>query len=132
MTVQKSTLVLDLASFIPIIIILLLIPWYSSDLYIMLIFFISFHCVFMIIALIYIIKDLITYSSRGTKVTARLWLIYQAVTPIFPFIIFPFVNSGIVLTGMDYVVYIFWGISSIITIIAAILYKDPAKNLSPS
>ena len=135
MTEQKSLLVLNLASFILIILNLFLIPWYSVVICLVSIYGTFIYCFIEIIALRLIIKDLITYRRwRGRirdEVTARKILLIQVVIflGLFPF---PLVTSVIVFTGMDYTVFIFWGISSILNVIAAVLYKKPVKYRSTS
>ena len=82
----------------------------------------------MLITLKYIRKDIIAHSPRMGKMTARTGLMFLAVIPISVLFLAPV--AGFVLTGLDYIVFIFWGTSSIINIIAAILYKEPKKNQS--
>ena len=136
MTEQKSVLVLNLASFILIILNLFLIPWYSGVICLALIFGTLIICLCEIFALRLIIKDLIVYRRKHgnpfyDEVTARKALLIQVVIFLGLFIL-PLVTSVIVFTGMDYTVFIFWGISSILNVIAAVLYKKPVKYRSTS
>ena len=86
------------------------------------------YLILMLITLKYIRKDIIAHSLRLGKKTARTGLIFLAVIPISVLFLAP--AAGFVLTGLDYIVFAFWGASSIINIVAAILYKDPKKNQS--
>ena len=119
---------LCLISFIPIVISLILIPLYSFELSLMIIILTPVYFILDIITLKYIRKDIIAYSLRLGKKTDRTGLIFLAVIPISVLFLSP--GFGFVLTSLDYIVFIFWGASSIINIIAAILYKEPKKNQS--
>ncbi|MHA1234136.1 MAG: hypothetical protein ACTSQL_03505 [Promethearchaeota archaeon] len=119
---------LCLASFLPILISLALIPGYSFELGLTMFVVTPVYLILMIITLKYIRKDIIAYGGRMGKKTARTGLIFLAVIPISVLILSP--GFGFVLTGLDYIAFIFWGASSIINIIAAILYKEPKKNQS--
>ena len=119
---------LCLVSFIPIIISLILIPLYSFELSLMMFVVTPIYFILMLITLKYIRKDIIAYGGRLGKKTARTGLIFLAIIPISVLLLAP--TAGIVLTDLDYIVFIFWGASSIINFIAAILYKEPKKNQS--
>ena len=119
---------LCLASFIPIIISLTLIPWYSFELSLTMFVVTPVYLILMLITLKYIRKDIIAYGGRLGKKTARTGLIFLAIIPISVLFLSP--GFGYVVTGLDYIAFIFWGTSSIINIIAAILYKEPIKNQS--
>ncbi len=135
MTEQKSLLVLNLASFILIILNLFLIPWYSAVICLVSIYGTFIYCLIEIFALRLIIKDLIVYRRRRGRihdeVTARKALIVQAVFLLGLYLL-PLVPSDFVFTGMDYTVFIFWTTSSILNVIAAVLYKKPVKYRSTS
>ncbi|GAJ06398.1 unnamed protein product, partial [marine sediment metagenome] len=90
------------------------------------------YFIIMLITLKYIRKDIIAHSFRMGRKTARTGLIFQAIIPISVLVLLPTAGPGIVFTGLDYTVFILWGISSIINIIAAILFKRPIKNQSTS
>ena len=119
---------LCLISFLPILISLALIPGYSFELGLTMFFVTPVYLILMLITLKYIRKDIVAYSGRMGKKTARTGLIFLAVIPISVLILSP--GFGFVLAGLDYTAFIFWGASSIINIIAAILYKEPKKNQS--
>ena len=119
---------LCLASFIPISISLYLLPLYSNEMFVMMFVVTLVYLILMFITLKYINKDIIAHSHRMGKMTARTGLIFLAVIPISVLFLAPF--AGFILIGLDYIVFIFWGASSIINIIAAILYKQPVKNQS--
>ena len=82
----------------------------------------------MLITLKYIRKDIIAHSFRMGRMTARTGLIFQAIIPIS--VLFFGLNAigGFVFTGLDYMPFILYGVSSIINFIAAILFKRPIKN----
>jgi len=86
------------------------------------------YLILMLITLKYIRKEIIAHSHRMGKMTARTGLLFLAIIPISVLFLAPV--AGFALTGLDYIVFIFWGVSSIINIIAAILYKEPKKNQS--
>ena len=117
-----------LSSFIPIIISLILIPMFSFELALMIIILTPVYFIIMLITLKYIRKDIVAYGGRLGRKTARTGLIFLAIIPISVLILLPTADRGIRFTGLDYIVFIFWGISSIINIIAAILFKQPIEN----
>ena len=125
---------LCLISFIPIIISLILTPIYSFVLSLMIFVLTPVYFIIMLITLKYIRKDIIAHSFRMGRMTARTGLIYQAIIPISVLLLLPIFGfeAGFVFTGLDYLPFIFWGVSSIINIIAAILFKRPIKNQSTS
>ena len=82
----------------------------------------------MLITLKYIRKDIIAHSPRMGRMTARTGLIFQAIIPISVLLLALNAVGVFVFTGLDYLPFIFWGVSSIINFIAAILFKRPIKN----
>lgn len=125
-------LYLCLISFIPIIISLILTPIFSFVLSLMIFVLTPVYLVLMLITIKYIRKEIIAHSPRMGKMTARTGLLFLAIIPISVLILLPTAGSGIVFTGLDYIVFIFYGVSSIINFIAAILFKRPIKNQSTS
>ena len=121
---------LCLISFIPIVISLILIHLYSFELSLMIIILTPVYFILDIITLKYIRKDIIAHSARMGKMTARTGFIFLAIIPISILLLAPIVAFEIDLLGFEITVYILWGASSIINIIAAILYKTPKKNQS--
>ena len=85
----------------------------------------------MFITLKYIRKNIIAHSARMKRMTARTGFFFQTF-PIVVFLLIPIANPNmpIVLTGLDYTIFIFLGASCLINIIAAILYKVPQKKQS--
>ena len=125
-------LYLCLISFIPVIISLILTPMFSFELSLMIFVLTPVYFIIMLITLKYIRKDIIAHSLRMGRKTARTSLIFLAIIPISVLFLLPTAGPGIVFTGLDYTVFILWGASSIINIIAAILFKRPIKNQSTS
>ena len=124
-----------LGSFIPIIISLILTPMFSFMLSLMIFVITPVYFIIMLITLKYIRKDIIAHSFRLGRMTARTGLIYQATIPILVLLLLPvygilWFEDGFVFTGLDYIVFILWGASSIINFIAAILFKRPIKKQS--
>lgn len=86
----------------------------------------------MFITLKYIKKDIVAYSFRAGRMTARTGFFFQTF-PIFAYLIVFLIGpteTGIVFTAIDYTIFIFWGISFILNVIGAILYKVPKKKQS--
>ena len=116
---------LCLISFIPIVISLMLIPLYSFELSVMMLITTPIYLLLMLFILRYIRKDSITQTAKTGKMTPQTGFIFQAIAHISIFLLIPAAIPEIVLTALDFTVFIFWGASSIINIIAAILYKKP-------
>ncbi len=118
---------LCLISFLPILISLALVPGYSLELGVMIFVMTPVYLILMVLLLRYIRKDSITHSAKTGKMTARTGFLFQAIAHISILILTPVAVPEIVLTGLDFTVFIFWGASSILNIIAAILYKPPQQ-----
>ena len=116
---------LCLISFIPIVISLILIPIYSLELRVMMLLTTSIYLLLMLFILRYIKKDSVSQSAKTGKMTPRLGFIFQAIAHISIFLLIPAAIPEIALIGLDFTIFIFWGASSIVNIIAAILYKKP-------
>jgi len=101
---------------------------FSFELSLMIFVLTPVYFIIMLITLKYIRKDIIAHSLRMGRKTARTSLIFLAIIPISVLFLLPTAGPGIVFTGLDYTVFILWGASSIINIIAAILFKRPIKN----
>jgi len=129
---KRTIMYLCLISFIPILISLSLIPGYSFELGLMIIILTPVYFIFMLITLKYIRKDIIAHSARMGRMTARTGFIILAVVPIGILLLAPIAGFVIDFLGFEVIVFILWGISSIINIIAAILYKTPQKNQEAS
>ena len=125
-------LYLCLISFIPIIISLILTPMFSFVLSLMIFVLTPVYFILMLITIKYIRKEIIAHSLRMGRKTARTGLIFLAIIPISVLFLLPTAGPGIEFTGLDYIVFILWGASSIINFIAAILFKRPIKNQSTS
>ncbi len=125
-------LYLCLISFIPIIISLILTPMFSFVLSLMIFVLTPVYFIIMLITIKYIRKELIAHSLRLGRKTARTCFLFQAIIPISVLILLPTAGPGIVFTDFDYIVFILWGVSSIINFIAVILFKRPIKNQSTS
>ena len=82
----------------------------------------------MLITLKYIRKDIIAHSFRMGRMTARTCLIYQAIIPISTLFFGLAAVGAFAFTGLDFIPFILYGVSSIINFIAAILFKRPTKN----
>ena len=121
---------LCLFSFIPIVISLMLIPWYSFELSLMIIVLTPVYLILMLITLKYIRKDIIAYSLRLGRKSARTGFIWLAVIPIGILFLAPLVLFEIDFLGIEITVFVLWGVSSIINIIAAILFKRPQEKQS--
>ena len=80
----------------------------------------------MLLAINHARKDLVHYHHRMGKITARTVYIFVAIIPISVLIIGPAYN--IVYTGLDFIIFVLWGISSVMNIIATIIYKPPKKK----
>ena len=109
---------------------LTLIPGYSFELGVMMLLTTPVYLILMILILRYIRKDITAQSAKTGKMTARTGFIFQAIAHISILLLIPVAVPEIVLTGLDFTVFIFWGASSIINIVAAILYKPPQKKPS--
>lgn len=121
-----------IASFIPVAISAILTAMFSFVLAIVNIVLTVVYLLLMLITLKYIRKDIIAHSLRAGKMTARTGFFFQTF-PIFAFLlIFAItpIEMGIVFTALDYTIFIFWGISFILNVIGAILYKPPKKKQS--
>ena len=90
------------------------------------------YFIFMLITLKYIRKDITAHSHRMGKMTARTGFIILAVVPIGILLLAPIAGFEIDFLGFEITVFILWGISSMINIIAAILYKTPRKKQEAS
>jgi len=119
---------LCLIAFIPIAISIIPIAWYSFDLILLISIVTPVYFIFMLITLKFIRKEMIAYGGRMGKRTARMGFIILAITPITILILAPLQILGFTLTGLDFIVFFFWGASAIINLIAAILYKEPQKK----
>ncbi len=121
-----------IASFIPIAISAILTPMFSFALSITNIVLIFVYLILMLITLKYIRKDIIAHSLRAGKMTARTGFFFQTF-PIFSYIIIFLIGPtewGITVTAIDYTLFIFWGVSLVLNVIGAILYKVPQKKQS--
>ena len=125
-------LYLCLIGFIPIIISLILTPMFSFVLSLMIFVLTPVYFILMLITIKYIRKELIAHSLRMGRKTARTCFLFLAIIPISVLFLLPGVDSGIRFTGLDYIVFILWGVSSIINFVAAILFKRPIKTQSTS
>lgn len=123
---------LCIASFIPVAISAILTPMFSFLLAILNIVLTVVYLLLMLITLKYIKKDIIAHSARIKKMTARTGFFFQTfpiISYLMIFLIAP-TEIGITFTALDYTIFIFWGISFIMNIIGAILYKPPKKKQS--
>jgi hypothetical protein len=123
---------LCIASFIPVALSAILTAMFTFILAILNIVLIVVDLFLMLITLKYIRKDIVAYSARAGRMTARTGFIFQTFPIISYLIIFAIapVDLGIVFTTLDYTIFIFWGISFILNVIGAILYKLPKKKQS--
>ena len=119
---------LCLIAFIPIVISLIPIPWYSFEMSLLIIIVAPIYLIFMLITLKFIRKEIIAYGGRMGKRTARMGFMILAICPIAVLLLAPSSISGFIYTGLDFSVFVFWGASSITNFIAAFLYKEPQKN----
>ena len=119
---------LCLIAFIPIVISLIPIPWYSFEMSLLIIIVTPIYLIFMLVTLKFIRKEIIAYGGRMGKRTARMGFMILAICPIAVLLLAPINIPGFIFTGLDYIVFIFWGASSITNLIAAILYKEPQKK----
>ena len=121
-----------IASFIPVALSVILTTMFTFVLAILNIILIVVDLFLMLITLRYIRKDIVAYSARAGRMTARTGFIFQTFPIISYLIIFAIapVDLGIVFTTLDYTIFIFWGISFILNVIGAILYKLPKKKQS--
>jgi hypothetical protein len=116
-----------IASFIPIAISAVLVPMFSLPLSITNIVVTVVYLILMLITLKYIRKDIIAHSLRAGKMTARTGFFFQTfpiLVYLMIFLIGP-IEFGYVATALDYTIFIFWGLSFILNVIGAILYKPP-------
>lgn len=123
---SKTALYLSLGSLVPLLISLMFIPIFSFSMRLSIIIVIPIYILLMFFAVWHIKKDLVHYSVRAGKITARSVLTIMTITPIGSLIAIFFYYPDF--TGIDFVVFIIWGVSSIIDIIAAIIYKVPKKS----
>jgi len=124
---KKSKIIICLCfiSIIPIIISLILTPWFSFEMSLIIYILTPVYIILMLIAFKYVRKEIIYHHHRIGKVTGRTVLIIGGIIPIAVLLLGPFYN--ILYTGLDFTVFIFWGVSSIIDIIAAIMYTPPKE-----
>lgn len=80
----------------------------------------------MLLAIRHLRKDLVHYSARAGKITARSVLTIMAITPIGFLFGLMFYSTSFI--EIDIIAFLLWGISSIIDIVAAIIYKPPEKK----
>ncbi|MFX0075155.1 MAG: hypothetical protein ACFE96_06920 [Candidatus Hermodarchaeota archaeon] len=129
---KKTIMYICIASFIPVAISAILTALFSFILAIMNIVLTIVYLLLMLITLRYIRKDIIAHSVRAGRMTARTGFIFQTF-PIFVYLlIFAIapIDMGITFTALDYTIFIYWGISFVINIVGAILYKPPKKKQS--
>ena len=117
-----------LSSFIPIIISLILTPIFSFVISLFIFVVTPIYFIIMLITLKYIRKDITAHSFRMGRMTARTGLIYQAIIPISTLFFGLAAVGEFPFTGLDYIPFILYGVSSIINFIAAILFKRPKKK----
>ena len=104
--IQKKTLMyLNLASFIPIVISLIMTPLFSFELSLMIFILAPVYLCLMLITLKYIRKEIIAHHHRLGRMTARTGFIFQAVIPIAIFLLAP--GFGIIFTGLEFTVLIY-------------------------
>ncbi len=123
---SKQSIYLCLISLIPIVISLTLIPWFSFEVGLIICIMTPIYIILMLLAIRHARKDIVHYHHRMGKITARTVYIFEAIIPISVLIIGPAYN--IVYTGLDFIIFVLWGISSVMNIIAAIIYKSPKKK----
>ena len=121
---------LCIASFIPAALSAILTVMFTFVLAILNIILIVVDLLLMLITLKYIRKDIVAHSARAGRMTARTGFFFQIFPIIAYLIIFAIspVELGIVFSTLDYTLFIFWGISCILNVIGAILYKLPKKK----
>lgn len=121
-----------IAGFIPVAISAILSPIFSLVLSITNIVLTFVNFVIMLITLKYIREGLLVDKARMKRITARTCFSFQTF-PIFAYLIIFLIGpteTGIVFTYLDYTIFIFWGVSFILNVIGAILYKLPKKKQS--
>jgi hypothetical protein len=121
-----------IASFIPIAISAILTPLFSFVLAILNIVLTFVYLILMLITLKFIRRDIIATSGRMGRRSARTGF-FMMTFPIFSYLIIFLIaptETGIVFTTLDYTLFIFWGISFIMDVIGAILYKPPKRKQS--
>lgn len=123
---SKLAMYLCLISIAPILVSLVLTPWIGFELSIMAYITAPIYLIFTFIAIRYIRKDIVYHSFKLGKVTGRLVLIVVAVIPSC-ILLFAFMY-GLTFTAIDFALFFLWPASSIIDIIAAIIYKPPKKT----
>ncbi len=123
---SKQSIYLCLIGLIPIVISSILTPWLSFEVSLIIYVVTPIYIILMLLAIRHARKDLVHYHHRLGKITARTVYIFEAIIPISVLIIGPAYN--IVFSGLDFIIFILWGISSVINIIAAIVYKSPKKK----
>lgn len=125
---KPSKIIINLCfiSIIPIITSVILTPWFSFEMSLLIYILTPVYIILMLLALKYVRKEIIYHSFKVGKVTGRTILIIGGVIPITVLLLGPMYN--IMYTSLDYTVFILWGVSSIIDFIAAIMYKSPKKE----
>ena len=120
---SKHSIYVCLVTIIPVITSLIMTPWFSFETSLMIYIVTPIYFILMLLAIRHARKDLVHHSFRIGKVTARTVYIMGGLVPIGVFIIGPFYNF--LYTGLDIMVFVLWGITCILDIIAAFIYKTP-------
>ena len=119
---------LNFASFIPIVISMIMTPIFSFEVGLMIFIVAPIYFILALITHKYIKKEIIAHRLKLGRITARTGFIFQAIIPIAIFLLAP--GSGITYTGLEFTVLICGVTIFIINIIGAILFKRPQEKQS--
>jgi len=123
---KKIVLYLCLISTLAVIASLILTPW--LDFYVSLAIYVMapIYIILMLLAVRNVRKELVYYRRKLGRVTARTVFIFELILPIV--FLFVIVQFEVVLSNLDIAALILWGITSVINLIAIIVYKRPKEK----
>lgn len=122
---SKYSVYTCLISIIPLIISLIMTPWFSFEVSLLVYVVSPVYLILMYIAIKYARKDTVYHSFKLGKLTARTIYIIAGVVPIGVLILGPVYD--ILYVGIDIMVIALWGAICILAFIAAFIYKTPEK-----
>jgi small-conductance mechanosensitive channel len=121
---SKKTIYLVFISIIPLIISLILTPYFSFSMRLLTIIVPPMYLlVVLLVAIRYAKKDIVSHSALMGRITTRTVYALLAVFPIGFLLLGPL--YGISYMDLDYIVLLLYGINSVLDLTAIILYKLP-------
>lgn len=122
---SKNSIYICLISIIPLITSLIMTPWFSFEVSLLVYVVSPVYLILMYIAIKYARKDSVRHSFKLGKITARTVYIISGVVPFGVLILGP--GLDILYIGLELILFVLWGVIFILDIIAAFIYKTPKK-----